>query len=210
MDTSIQRSLTTGPLDSGEDGVIATISRVYPTDQKDLWDACTTPDRLARWFLPVTGELRVGGRYHLEGNADGTVEACEAPDSFRATWEFTGMVSWIEVRISAVDAEHARFELAHIAPMPDRELWLQFGPGATGVGWDLALHGLAQHVADPAAVLDPAAAQEWSLSAEGVAHLTAASDAWAAANVAAGLATAEEARAAAAATTAFYTTAPES
>jgi hypothetical protein len=27
----------------------------------------------------------------------------------------------------------------------------QFGPGAVGIGWDLALHGLARHEVDPTA-----------------------------------------------------------
>ena len=29
----------------------------------DVWDACTNPERIPRWFLPVSGDLRLGGRY---------------------------------------------------------------------------------------------------------------------------------------------------
>ena len=31
------------------------------------------PERIPRWFLPVSGDLRLGGRYQLEGNAGGEV-----------------------------------------------------------------------------------------------------------------------------------------
>ena len=39
----------------------------------DVWDACTNPERIPRWFLPVSGELKEGGQYQLKGNAGGTV-----------------------------------------------------------------------------------------------------------------------------------------
>ena len=41
----------------------AIIERTYPTDLHDMWDACTNPERLPRWFLPVSGDLRPGGRF---------------------------------------------------------------------------------------------------------------------------------------------------
>ena len=44
-------------------------TRSYPTGAADLWDALTSPTRIPRWFLPITGDLRVGGRYQLTGNA---------------------------------------------------------------------------------------------------------------------------------------------
>jgi uncharacterized protein YndB with AHSA1/START domain len=49
-----------------------TITQVYAAPVEDVWDACTNPARIPRWFLPVSGELRLGGRYQLEGNAGGT------------------------------------------------------------------------------------------------------------------------------------------
>lgn len=53
-----------------------TLSQSYRTGVDDLWDACTAPERLARWFTPVSGDLRLGGRYQIEGNASGTIETC--------------------------------------------------------------------------------------------------------------------------------------
>src|SRR5262245_62377704 len=82
---------------------IAVARRTYPTDQDDLCDALTNVDRIPRWFLPISGELRAGGRYQLEGNAGGTVERCDEPDSFAVTWEYAQMVSWLEVTLTAAD-----------------------------------------------------------------------------------------------------------
>ena len=36
----------------------------YDTDIEDLWDACTEPERLARWIAEVSGDLRVDGIFH--------------------------------------------------------------------------------------------------------------------------------------------------
>jgi uncharacterized protein YndB with AHSA1/START domain len=50
---------------------VAVARRAYPTDSADLWDCLTNPERIPRWFLPVTGELAEGGRYQVVGNAGG-------------------------------------------------------------------------------------------------------------------------------------------
>ena len=59
--------------------------RPYPAPVEDVWDAIVTPERLQRWFLPVSGELREGGRYQLEGNAGGVINRCEAPTLLAVT-----------------------------------------------------------------------------------------------------------------------------
>ena len=143
--TTVRRTLGRRVLEAGEARVL-TIARSYPTSLEDLWEACTDAERIPRWFLPVSGELKVGGRYQLEGNAGGTIEACDPPHSFAATWEFGGEVSWIELRLTAEGPDQTRFELDHVAHVDD-ERWAQFGPGAVGVGWDLMLLGLDWHVA---------------------------------------------------------------
>jgi uncharacterized protein YndB with AHSA1/START domain len=35
------------------------VEDVYDTDIDDLWEACTNPERLARWIAKVSGDLRV-------------------------------------------------------------------------------------------------------------------------------------------------------
>ncbi|OZM82017.1 SRPBCC domain-containing protein [Pseudonocardia sp. MH-G8] len=77
-----------------------TISRSYPTTVDDLWEACTQADRLERWFAPVNGDLQLGGRYQVEGNASGEVVACEPPQSFTVTWEFAGDSSQVVVHLT--------------------------------------------------------------------------------------------------------------
>jgi uncharacterized protein YndB with AHSA1/START domain len=49
----------------------------------DLWGALTDPERLARWYGEVEGELSQGGEFRvlitLGGPRTGRVEACEPP-----------------------------------------------------------------------------------------------------------------------------------
>jgi uncharacterized protein YndB with AHSA1/START domain len=189
------------------DGVatkVAIARRVYSASQSDVWDALTNADRIPRWFLPVSGDLRLGGRYQLEGNAGGTVERCKEPESFAVTWEFGGMLSWLEVTLTA-DGDRTVLELAHEAHV-DPDMWGQFGPGAVGVGWDLALVGLARHI-DSGAPVDPGLAVSFPASPEGAAFIRAAAAGWAAAATADGDDPAAAQRAAAR-TVAFYTPPP--
>ena len=59
----------------------------YDTDIDDLWSAITDPSRLARWWGRVEGDLRVGGRFNLsaEWEGSGRVEACEPPRRLQVT-----------------------------------------------------------------------------------------------------------------------------
>jgi uncharacterized protein YndB with AHSA1/START domain len=183
--SDVRRTLGTRVLEAGEARVL-TISQVYDTDIDDLWDAVTSAERIPRWFLPVTGELREGGRYQFEGNAGGTITACDKPHSYAATWEMGGQVSWVEVRLSDAGAGRTRFELEHVAHVDD-DIARQYGPGAVGVGWDSALLGLANHVqAVPDPALRPPDAMAWLATAEGKEFLRLGSDAWAEADIAAG------------------------
>ena len=83
-------------------------------------------------------------------------------------------------------------------------MWTQFGPGAVGVGWEGGLLGLALHL-QGGSISDPMA---WQLSDEGRAFFARSSEAWGAANVAAG-ADPEAAASAIANTTGFYAPDPE-
>src|SRR5918996_5074153 len=58
----------------GKPTKIAVARRRYVAERPDVWDALTTAERIPRWFLPVSGDLAVGGHYQLEGNASGVVE----------------------------------------------------------------------------------------------------------------------------------------
>jgi len=188
---AVTRTLRTEDVD-GEPSRVQTITQDYPAGIDDVWDATTTPERIARWFLPVSGELRLGGRYQLTGNASGEIVSCTPPSEgmaeFRVTWEFAGGVTWVRVRLTSLGPERTRFELEHTARVADipADLWETFGPGATGVGWDLALLGLALHLGTQDSKISPEEGAEWPLSGEGKAFTRAAADRWADAHVAAG------------------------
>jgi uncharacterized protein YndB with AHSA1/START domain len=197
---AVTRRVGSGKFRAGEARMV-TLARSYEAPIEDVWDACTNPERIPRWFLPVSGDLREGGRYQVQGNAGGLIERCEPPRGFTATWEFGGQVSWIELRLSATVDGGTRFELEHIAHVNDH--WAQFGPGAVGVGWDLALLGLTQHLVTGAAV-DREAGLAWPATDEGRRFVEASSRGWCKAAIAAG-ADAAEATAAAERTFAFFT-----
>ena len=202
--SAIQRQVGTCVLEAGDARTI-TVARTYDAEVEDVWDACTNAERIRRWFVPVSGDLHEGGRFQIEGNASGTIQRCNAPHGFSATWEFGGDVSWIELRLTPEATGRTRLELEHIARVDD-ERWTQFGPGAVGVGWDLTVLGLALHLGSGAPV-DPAEAAAWSASAEGKQFVTLSSEAWRDASIAIGT-DPDMARHAADRTTAFYTGAP--
>jgi uncharacterized protein YndB with AHSA1/START domain len=201
---AVRRRVEARTLASGERRVVA-LAQTYDAPIEDVWQAVTSAERIPRWFLPVTGDLRAGGRYQLEGNAGGTIERCDPPHTFAASWEFGGAVSWIEVRLTAVDSGRTQIELEHVAPH-DPERWATYGPGAVGVGWDLALPALALHLTGGETV-DAARAAAWAASEAGRLFATDASNRWCEASIAFGT-DPGEARAAAERTTAFYTAPP--
>ncbi len=181
-----------------------TIARTFATTVDDLWDAVTNGERIPRWFLPISGELTLGGRYQFEGNAGGVITECERPSLLALTWEFGGEVSWVEVRLSEDGPGRARLTLTHTMRMSDQ--WETYGPGATGVGWEGGLLGLALHMERPDEPAPDEAA--FTASEDGKAFYAGSSEAWGEAAVASGSEPAA-ARAAARRTTAFYTGEPE-
>jgi uncharacterized protein YndB with AHSA1/START domain len=181
---AVKRTLGTRTIDTGEAHVI-TISQSYDTDQDDLWDAVTNIERIPRWFLPISGDLTVGGAYQLEGQAGGTILTCDPPKNFTATWEYGGNVSWIDVSVSSDGPDRARLVLEHITDVDD-EIWREFGPGGVGMGWDSMLLGLALHLATGESV-DPSFGQLWLGTEDGRRFLALSGEQWYAANVALGV-----------------------
>ena len=88
---------------------------VYDTDIDDLWRACTTSERLARWIATVSGELSVGE----------TVQAV-----FTSTWAGP-------IRIEACDAPHHLLVTMH--PGADDETRLEAWLMAEGSGTKLVV-----------------------------------------------------------------------
>jgi uncharacterized protein YndB with AHSA1/START domain len=202
-----QREVGRGRIAAGEGRAIR-LRRTFDAQIDDVWDALTNPERISRWFLPIDGDYRVGGRYQFEGNAGGEILDCERPRRLRVTWVYgepasEADVSELEVQLLPAGDEATVLELQHTAIVRD-DRWDEYGPGAVGVGWDGALLGLALHLRG-SSVGDPEA---WQLSEEGREFATKSSEAWGAANRAAGADPAAAARAVAN-TTAFYAPAPD-
>lgn len=154
-------------------------SRWYRTRIEDLWQAITDPERLPRWFLPVHGDLRPGGRYQLEGNAGGTIERCDPPRALDLTWEFGDNTSWLRVRLAAED-EGSRLTLVHSMAKDEasEKHWAEYGPGATGVGWDLALLGLGLYLEGDGDAIDRQESDAWLASEDGKAFVRESAESW--------------------------------
>ncbi|MAK62976.1 MAG: polyketide cyclase [Ponticaulis sp.] len=190
---------------NGQKARAVVASAAYPTNIEDLWDAITNPERIPRWFSPVTGDFKQGGNYQVQGNAGGTILECEPPRTFVLTWEMGADITWVRVTLTAISEEGCSLRLEHIAPVTEdgEKFWTQFGPGAVGVGWDLSLLGLHQmlrdgqkmHGSDDPEILGSEIGKSW---------VNTSSDGWKKANLDYGAdeAKAEESRVA---TTNFYT-----
>lgn len=77
MDVNAQLNAVARRIETKEvDGVLSyvqTLAQTYPSALDDVWDAVTSAERIPRWFLPVSGDLRLGGRFQFEGNAGGEI-----------------------------------------------------------------------------------------------------------------------------------------
>jgi uncharacterized protein YndB with AHSA1/START domain len=142
--------------------VTATVSRTYTASAADVWNAITDPERLPRWFYPVTGDLQQGGEFQLVGHAGGRILRCEPPSRLEVT--FGGPDSILDVRLSQA-GERTTVELIHTVPLAIA----QSGAGAlfVGPGWDGALLGLGlflngQVVGDPIAAANSAEVIEFN------------------------------------------------
>ncbi|MBD5786474.1 SRPBCC family protein [Cellulosimicrobium terreum] len=199
---AVRRTVGSDVLPAGEAHVVS-LSRTYPADVHDVWSAVTDPERIPRWFLPVSGDLRVGGTYQTEGNAGGEIRVCEAPRHLRITWVMGPPTpedsSLVDVRLEPVEGG-TRLTLEHTAVTPP-EFWDEYGPGAVGVGWDGALLGLGLHLSGVEGVIDP---ETLATDPAVRAFNTASSEAWGVALAEADGLDADAVATRVAATTAFY------
>jgi uncharacterized protein YndB with AHSA1/START domain len=194
---------------AGQEAWTVTLRRTYAAPVEDVWDAVTDPERIARWFIPVTGDLRVGGRYQTQGNAGGEILHCDPPSRLRVTWVFPpdakdALASEVEVRLSPGPDGDTVLELEHAAVV-DADRWPTFGPGAVGVGWDLTLLGLALYFQGNS--IEESEREAWGMSEEARTFMIESAAAWGRAHEAAG-ATADEAATAVKNTQEFYAPQP--
>ena len=121
------------------------VEGVYDTDIDDLWEACTKPERLARWIADVEGDLRLGNefktRFTSGWEGSGRVQECEPPHRLvvitREAGESEDAV--IEATLSS-DGKGTRLVVE------ERGLPADNLP-AYGAGWQVHLEDLAAHLA---------------------------------------------------------------
>ncbi|WP_201272256.1 SRPBCC domain-containing protein [Verrucosispora sp. SN26_14.1] len=198
-----RRTMGKGSLPAGEAYTVE-LRRRYAAQVDDVWDAITSPERLHRWLKPVTGDLRLGGRYEFDGGEHGEILRCEPPRLLRVSWLYgPDADAWpgtseVEVRLAPGPSGDTEFVLVHAAVVAE-PLFPTYGPGAGGVGWDLALLALARMLTGGESV-DYA---EVHTSPEGREFIRRSAAAWGEAHLAAG-GEPEHVAAAVQATTTFY------
>jgi uncharacterized protein YndB with AHSA1/START domain len=180
---AVARSVGRRTIPAG-DGRTVVLSRTYDAPIDEVWDAVSTGERVNRWLGPVDGDLRLGGRYQIEGNAQGEILECEPPRRLKVSWAYGESpsaqdMSEVELRLEP-DGDGTRLVLEHAAVVPD-EMWEQYGPGAVGVGWDLGLLGLDRHLRGED--FDPAS---WESEPDAKRAAVHAAQAWGAATAEAG------------------------
>lgn len=159
---AISRQVEQQQSESGEI-VTVTLERQYPAEVADVWQAITDPERLRRWFLPITGDLRPGGNFQLEGNAGGDILTCEAPRRLQVT--FGSESSIVDVVLSG-ERDETLLRLTHSVPL---ELaGSTAGALYVGPGWDGALLGMALYLTgqvsdDPVAAANSPEAQDFNV-----------------------------------------------
>ncbi len=100
---------------------VAVFTRIYSTTVEDLWDACTNPERLHRWYAPVTGDLRLGGTFQQANMGSGTIVTCEEPRLLKLS--LGGGADEIELRLApGVTDGTATLELQHATTLDSHEI----------------------------------------------------------------------------------------
>jgi uncharacterized protein YndB with AHSA1/START domain len=120
------------------------VEDVYRTDIDDLWEACTAPERLARWIAEVSGDPHEGSTVHATFTSTWTgqvrIDVCEAPRHIRLTMESdTEDETEVEVWLTA---EGARTRLV----VEERGL-PKDGLHFYGAGWQAHLEDLGRSLA---------------------------------------------------------------
>jgi uncharacterized protein YndB with AHSA1/START domain len=100
---------------------VAVFTRTYDAPIDDVWDACTDPDRLRRWYVPVTGDLRVGGTFQQAMMGSGTIVRCEPPHRLTLSLGARG-ADEIDLRLSPGSDGGTVLELQHATTVDQHQI----------------------------------------------------------------------------------------
>lgn len=141
----IHREIGAGPARA------ARMRREFDAPIADVWNACTDPQRLERWFLPVSGDLRRGGSFNIAGVAGGEIVRCEPPHLVAVTWIHEDWAAdEVELRLTALGPDRTELEIEHATINTTNEFRGKLVDAITnmGGGWepclvslDMYLHG---------------------------------------------------------------------
>jgi len=143
-----------GSLRSADGRCVVRIEDTFDTDVDDVWEAVTAPERLARWYGEIEGDLRVGGVYrmYLHGpglHGAGRIEACErlrrlrvvsaeTDESWQLGDDLPDLDGFTEVTLTAAGAQTTLVIETGWAPLDQVAFY--------GVGWQLHAEHLADHL----------------------------------------------------------------
>jgi len=135
-----------GSLRTADGESIVRIEDRFNTDIDDVWSALTDPDRLARWYGEVEGDLRLGGEYrarlHASGwEGTGRVEACEPPRRLLLVTEGPGEAGRGEMEVTLTGDGDQTVVVWEERGMPLKLI------AAYGAGIQIHVEDLGDHVA---------------------------------------------------------------
>lgn len=124
---------------------VVRIEDVFDAPIDDMWEACTQPERLARWIADVSGDLRPGGQFQARFTTGwegvGRVEACEPPHRLVVVTREEGAPD-DQVIEATLTPEGGRTILV----VEERGLPADHLPGY-GAGWQVHVEDLKAHLA---------------------------------------------------------------
>jgi uncharacterized protein YndB with AHSA1/START domain len=128
--------------ENGE-GVVRMTMR-FESESDDVWSALTDPQRLARWYGKVEGDLRVGGEFSAfvtasEWDGRGRVDACVSRRNLEVTmWEEEGTEHILAAEL--FDSGGVTTLALEVRGLPVDLVW------AYGAGWQVHLEDLRAHL----------------------------------------------------------------
>ena len=135
---AVQREVGSGQTAAGE-GRAVRLRRTYDAPIEEVWDALTSPARISRWFLPISGDFRLGGSF----SSRATPAARSSPASGPIGSASRGRTARSPTRRASPSSRSGSRRPARGRP-PSSSITRpscpttcgpRCGPGAVGVGW---------------------------------------------------------------------------